>query len=527
MMKMKRSPKGKDIVLFAETDYILPETEKPIQLRPHQKVILKDCFIRDENGKFPYETIVYSCVKKSGKTEIGGLIGLWMAASECPYNEIYYIANDLEQSQSRGYRRVCQVIEACKIEGKGLGELQPQRSIIRFPIGSTYGTEIKAISSDYAGEAGANPGLTIFDELWAYISEASRRLWDEYTPVPTRVNSLRVIVTYAGFEGESTLLWEIYQLGKNGQRLYPDAYIDKYFADLPEIDKDALRYIWVNKEAGLYMYWDNKPRMPWQTQKYYNQQRKTLRPNAFRRLHQNEWVSATTSFISADMWDSCIKDTSAIMPGLKDSLFVGVDIGIKRDSTAVVAVYWDKDRQKIRLATHRIWQPSVTEPLEFEKTIESFLLDLAKNFKIGVVYYDPSQFVRSSQLLSGSGIPMHVYEQVPTNLTSMTQILFELIRGRNLEMYPSSELREQVLNSVIIEGVRGMRIAKEKASHKIDAIVALAMACQAAWDGAGLTSLPDSQPESASRWKFSSMGQPSMVEMDEEGSIISRSRWRI
>lgn len=50
-----------------------------------------------------------------------------------------------------------------------------------------------------------------YDELWGSTSESSRRLWDELTPVPTRRNSIRFITTYAGWEGESTLLWDLFK----------------------------------------------------------------------------------------------------------------------------------------------------------------------------------------------------------------------------------------------------------------------------------------------------------------------------
>ncbi len=487
-----------DIVKFAETEYILPETEKPIKLMEHQKRVLRDCFTRDKKGKFPYDTVIYSAPKKSGKSEIGGIVGLWFSLTESRYNEVYYVANDLEQSQSRGFKRVCSVIRTNTAFFKGI---EPTKNTIKLP----NFTEITALASDYAGVAGANPGLTVWDELWGYSSEGSRRLYDELMPVPTRLNSLRFIVTYAGFEGESELLWAVYQKGLEGKRIYED---------MP---------VWVN--GKLYMYWDTVCRMPWQTPEFLEDRRRNERPNAYRRLFQNEWVSATTSFIPIESWDGCVRqDISPAIPPLPQPLFVGVDIGTKRDTTAVVSVYWDKDKKKIRLANHFVWQPSRAEPLDFEKTIEQYLLELHKRFQIGMVYYDPSQFVRSSQLLAGAGIPLKEYLQVPTNLTSMTQILYELIRGRNLEMYPSLELRKQNMDCVIIESGRGMRIAKEKASQKIDAIVALAMACQAAWDGAGLVPLPDSQPECWSKWDCGSGGSPSLVTTDDDSRI---SRWRI
>jgi hypothetical protein len=63
------------------------------------------------------------------------------------------------------------------------------------------------------------------------------------------------------------------------------------------------------------------------------------------------------------------------------------------------------------------------------------------------------------------------------------EALFDLLNGRNLRLYPATDLRAQALNTIAIESPRGWRIAKERASRKIDAIVALAMACVAAMDG--------------------------------------------
>ncbi len=65
----------------------------------------------------------------------------------------------------------------------------------------------------------------------------------------------------------------------------------------------------------------------------------------------------------------------------------------------------------------------------------------------------------------------------------MGQVLFDLLNGKNLRIYPARDLRQQALNTVAIEGPRGFRIAKEKTSKKIDAIVALAMACISAVEG--------------------------------------------
>jgi hypothetical protein len=150
---------------------------------------------------------------------------------------------------------------------------------MRSPVKNIYlnnGRKVTAISGDYAGAAGSNHGFISYDELWAYVSESSIRLWEELTPVPTRRNSVRFISTYAGFGGESELLMNLYKqvVGKDE---HPDGQGERIHPDLP---------IYLNREARLLAYWDHRPRMPWQTADYYESQRRTLRPATFERLHE-------------------------------------------------------------------------------------------------------------------------------------------------------------------------------------------------------------------------------------------------
>ena len=46
------------------------ELGQPFTLMDHQREILRLAFTFDEAGRLPWDTIVYSCVKKSGKTEV-------------------------------------------------------------------------------------------------------------------------------------------------------------------------------------------------------------------------------------------------------------------------------------------------------------------------------------------------------------------------------------------------------------------------------------------------------------------------
>lgn len=444
-----------DIVTFAENEFYLPETRKPITLATHQKRILRDIFVPNPSGHFPYQTIVYSAPKKSGKSTIAALVCLWFALTQEPPNELFCIANDLEQAQGRVFKTLTQATS--------LNPYLKQAATVKQKeiIFNSTGTTITALASEYAGAAGSNHGLTCWDELWGYTSENSRRLYDELTPVPTRKNSLRLITTYAGWEGESELLFEIY---KRGMKLKP------IYEDLP-----------VRAGKSFYFYWDHQPRMPWQNKNYYEEQKQSLRPNAYIRLHENMWVTNEESFIDMEWWDRCIDENHRpLLPSNNARLSVAVDAAIKRDSAAVVATYFDRNEKKVVLAKHRIWQPSRKEPLDLENTIEKYLLDMYNNYRLSIIRYDPFQFHRSATTLKTAGLPMEEFPQTVPNLTAIGQNLFELVKYKNIIIYEDDDLRKAANQAVAIESSRGWRIAKDKTSHRIDVIVALAMSAFAA-----------------------------------------------
>jgi phage terminase large subunit-like protein len=146
------------------------ELGQDFKLTDDQREILRLAFAFDENGRLPWDTIIYSCVKKSGKTTINGAVTLaWGFTQEAP-NEILVLANDLEQTLARVFNTMEGII-------KFNPELQREAEVQSRTIYLANGTTITAISGDYQGAAGSNHGLVSYDELWGYTSESSIRLW--------------------------------------------------------------------------------------------------------------------------------------------------------------------------------------------------------------------------------------------------------------------------------------------------------------------------------------------------------------
>lgn len=433
---------------WGEKNVIL-DNDKPIHFEKHQRKILQKCFWVGKDGRLQYSTIIYSCPKKSGKTAILAIAVLWFAYELAPKTEIILAANDLEQSTGRAFKEVKKIINRSPVLKSRVTSMTAREIVLND------GTTIKAIPVDAAGEAGANQSFAGFDELWGYVSERSRRLWDELTPVPTQLNSIRFVTTYAGYSGESDLLEELYAKGKKGKRIWP------------------LLPVWVTK--SMFFYWDTKGRMPWQTPAYYAAQKEELRPIAYDRLHNNKWVNSESGLFEMEKWDACVdRKHRPPLPDKRLRLFVGVDASVKKDRSAVVSTY--QEEGLLKLGPKQFWQPSKKEPMDFEETMEAYLLELHQNYRLVSVKYDPYQFHRSATTLKKKGLPMVEYAQSVPNLTTMGQNLFDLVEFNNIVLYPCNEMRKEAAVAIAKDTGRGLQIVKSKSSHKIDQIVALAMA---------------------------------------------------
>jgi phage terminase large subunit-like protein len=430
-----------------------PETREPFVLLEAEKRFIAEAFRTDADGRLLYPEQVYAAPKKSGKTGFGAIMTLTtVLVYGGAFSEGFCCANDYEQAQGRVFQAIRRIVEASPL-------LRRSAKVTANRIEFDTGASIVAIASDYAGAAGANPTITTFDELWGYTSERSHRLWDEQVPPPTRKIACRLTVTYAGFEGESELLEGLYKRGMK----------------LPEIGPD------LRAGDGLLMFWTHRPVAPWQSEAWLNQMRGQLRPNAFLRLIENRWVTSESSFVDDEWLDACTDpEARPVVADRGMSVWLGVDASVKRDSTAIVACTWDSEAKKVRLVGHRVFQPSADDPINFEMTVAGTVRSFAHRFGVRQCLYDPYQMQAVAQRLAGEGVPMVEFAQSVPNLTEASTNLYELVRARGIVLYPDAGIRLAFNRAITLETTRGWRIAKEKTSHKIDVVVALAMAAHGA-----------------------------------------------
>jgi hypothetical protein len=256
-----------------------PESCEPFTLTDAERAFLKHAFELTADGRLKYPELVFSGPKKSGKTAFAAMMIIYVVRElGGSYAEGYCITNDYEQASGRVFQAASRIVEASP-----LLSLDAKITSEKITFIST-GATITAMSRDYVSAAGANPTISVFDELWGYTSERSRRLFDEMVPPPTRALALRLTVTYAGYEGESVLLEDLYKRGIAGQQIASDLYV----------------------AGGLLMYWTNAFSAPWQTEEWREQMREQLRLNAYLRLIENRWVTTESTFIPTEWWDQCV-----------------------------------------------------------------------------------------------------------------------------------------------------------------------------------------------------------------------------
>ncbi len=430
----------------------------PLVLAHHQREFL-GVALRPEEGRASFQTIVHSEPKKSGKTEIAACVGSWVLNTRGPRAEVLVAGNDQEQSIERVFSRLVRIQQAHPSLARRIAKATDKLLVL------TDGSVCKAVALDSKGESGANPDCVIHDESWGIISEESRRLFDELTPPPTKPLAFRWVSSYAGYPGESKTLEALYERGRKGT---PVPGLPDCFANGP-----------------LCMLWSHTPRMPWQIgeagRRYYAAQQADLRGNAYRRLHQNEWVSGDSAFLTAEAWDAC-RDLALLPPRPDPQLEVvaGLDAAPKHDSTALVTV-WRDEKGRLCLGPYRIWKPRFLRPLDFA-VVESYLEDLHRSYRLQRVLCDPFQLASSIARLRQAGVAIEEYPQTLPNLTKATQALFDVVTDRRLRTYPADDLREHITNAVAIESTRGLRLEKASGSRKIDAAVALSLAVVAALD---------------------------------------------
>lgn len=502
----KHSMLGMPIQEFMGTQCYLTKN----QLMPtyqHVDLIL-DILLYPEKYNLPhFFTILYSTIKKSIKTTISAIVARWIQETWADKQECIFLASDAEQSKGRGYAAFKETIELHP-------NYDPDKRILYSPyrdelwrLTDRHGIylptngEVKPVSSDYAGESGANPTATFYTELWAWRLSKDEKLWSEMTVPPTRPRGFRWVDTYAGYTGESSVLWALWRrLKEEGYQLTID--------DIPqwgEIYPDETHLpIYIHLPSRTIGYIDQgirARRFPWQQgeqgEVYYQQERAAALTEAdYLRLHENEWVEPTQALMPIQWWDNAL-DTTIPPSTEKEPCIIGVDASVTHDCTAMSRVSRHPVyHQETVLREEAVWDPEkLGHEMDYDRTILPQLVMWRRRYNIVNVVYDKHQLAYlMTRIAQGSckdipmpdgsladlpALPTREFNQNSERLIS-DGMLVTMIRDRKHHHTGDCPItRDHILNAIgrhaPHENTR-LRIEKRDDNSKIDAVVADSMA---------------------------------------------------
>ncbi len=197
----------------------------------------------------------------------------------------------------------------------------------------------------------------------------------------------------------------------------------------------------------------------------------------FRIFRLGQWVRGAACWLGDDgrtVWRGLIDPYQMVLGA---ETWVGVDVGLKHDSTAIAAV---QRRPDGRLhVTAKIWHPQESGRLDVSEAM-AYVRQLDSAFDVQSVDYDPRYFDLPAQQLADEGLPMVESPQNVDRLSQAVGATFEVIKRGELSHDDDVPFEVQVLNAMPRYNERGFTLAKAKSRDRIDSAVAMCFAIYAA-----------------------------------------------
>jgi phage terminase large subunit-like protein len=208
-----------------------------------------------------------------------------------------------------------------------------------------------------------------------------------------------------------------------------------------------------------------------------------LMPEArFRIFRLGQWVDGYASWLGEDGRAVMQRLRLGVAPVLGAPTWVGIDVGIKRDSTAVCIVqYLDDCPCKLPsprphlAAWMRLWVPTRDEPVDVTDVMQHLRI-LRDTYKVGGISYDPKFFDVPAKMLHDEGLPMVEVPQSPERMTPIIGDLYDRIQQGTVHYDGDPAFEEQVLNAIPRFTDRGFTLQKQKSRGRIDACIAWGLA---------------------------------------------------
>jgi phage terminase large subunit-like protein len=425
----------------------------PLKLARFQKEFLEAALSKDVDAS------VLTTPRGNGKSTFGGALAVWALVDddETGSPQVPIAATTITQAIRSCYGVAVAMIKAePELANRTLIYTGISTPRVVYPFN---GGEMFPISNEKDGLQGLDPSLAIVDEIgfqpvesWSSLRLASGK----------RERSLIVGVGTSGFDEENALSNLRATLAEGGviKGLVYREYSTPDGTDLH--DRAAWRRANPAIAAGFLRIASLETEVKEMPEALF----RIFRLNQFGVRGVDSWLGPN----GAQMWKALIKPYDFVD---KAPTWIGLDVGLKRDSTAVVHV--QKDDAGELHARAKLWVPTEDAPVDVTDVMQ-YIRELAKQYDVEAISFDPRFFDVPAKMLSDEGLPMVQIDQSPERMTPIVGTVLELIKSAGLHHDGDEQLATHVLNAVPRFNDRGFTLQKAKSKGRIDACIALALA---------------------------------------------------
>jgi phage terminase large subunit-like protein len=203
----------------------------------------------------------------------------------------------------------------------------------------------------------------------------------------------------------------------------------------------------------------------------------TMRSWEWARFACGVWVYGEDTAISDTEWAACA-DHDAEIPAGSDGVFLGVDIGLRRDTTALVPVWQASDDDPMIIGYPTILHPPEGGSVSFQEILQA-IENYAARYPGLTVVIDPNAGgeLVADRIENDLGLDVTIYSQQPRPMALAAQRLTTAIANRAIRHPDHSELNRHVLSAVPKTVGESWRFGKSsKRSVPNDGVIALAIA---------------------------------------------------
>ncbi|MHA3020138.1 terminase TerL endonuclease subunit [Mycobacterium sp. BMJ-28] len=429
---------------------------KPIRLAEFQKAWIRAIL------KPGVRQAVLQAPRGQGKSTLLAAIAVWATfdKSETGQPQVPIMATTVGQAARAVYDVACKMVAAePELDSRAL--VYTAMSNAKIVVGYNDG-ECYPIANDVDGLQGLDPTCAIVDEIgfqplasWTAMVLASGK----------RARSLVVGIGTPGVDRDKSALWHLREKYLEG--VAPAGFSFTELSAPDDCDyRDEANWLKANP-AIAEGYLDIEAL----------RNDVAMSPESeFRMFRLAQWVEGTECWLGVDgrkVWRNLISD-HALTPGA--DTWAGVDVGLKRDSTAVVIGQWVEGKLH---CTARTWSPRKDGAIDVSAVMQH-LRELDGLYNLAEVAYDPRHFELPATSLIDEGLPMVEHPQSPERMVPACGDLYEAIMRGEISHDGAADFERHILNGMLTyTDNTGFRLTKSKSRGQIDAAIALVL-CHAA-----------------------------------------------